>query len=188
MMNPFFHIQHMGHYKLLNLETSIFGPGLFCIRMIGLVFFSYHRGQSPKEEEEGWWSALLPLLTQWANIVLKAAGFPVKKYLFVIEKNDLTSDCQLVIFTSFFLLQNKRALLRKYFAAALSSFDELYNIYSALLDIHCILRDRIAERIWTRRVDSYQAISRYDCCSPRRRWPPMDPAPQWGHSKNQFCI
>ena len=96
--------------------------------------------------------------------------------------------CQLIIFTSFFLLQSKRALLRKYFAAALSSFDELYNIYSALLDIHCILRDRIAERIWTRRVDSYQAISRYDCCSPRRRWPPMDPAPQWGHSKNQFCI
>ena len=105
-----------------------------------------------------------------------------------MKKNDLTSDCQLVIFTSFFLLQNKRALLRKYFAAALSSFDELYNIYSALLDIHCILRDRIAERIWTRRVDSYQAISRYDCCSPRRRWPPMDPAPQWGHSKNQCCI
>ena len=96
--------------------------------------------------------------------------------------------CQLIIFKSFFLLQSKRALLRKYFAAALSSFDELYNIYSALLDIHCILRDRIAERIWTRRVDSYQAISRYDCCSPRRRWPPMDPAPQWGHSKNQFCI
>ena len=44
---------NVGHYKLLNLETSIFGPGLFCIRMIGLVFFSYHRGQSPKEEEEG---------------------------------------------------------------------------------------------------------------------------------------
>ena len=68
---------NMGHYKLLSLETSIFGPGLFCIRMIGLVFFSYHRGQSPKEEEEGWWSALLPLLAQWANVVLKAAGFPV---------------------------------------------------------------------------------------------------------------
>ena len=30
---------NVGHYKLLNLETSIFGPGLFCIRMIGLVFF-----------------------------------------------------------------------------------------------------------------------------------------------------
>ena len=38
-----------GHYKLLSLETSIFRPGLFCIRMIGLVFYprlSYHRTRS----------------------------------------------------------------------------------------------------------------------------------------------
>ena len=186
MMNPFFHIQHMGHYKLLNLETSIFGPGLFCIRMIGLVFFL-----SPRSKSKGGGGLMIctPAASCTVGICcIESCRFSCLKIFNCDWKKWLDIWLSVNNIHIFFLLQSKRALLRKYFAAALSSFDELYNIYSALLDIHCTLLDRIAERIWTRRVDSYQAISRYDCCSPRRRWPPMDPAPQWGHSKNQFCI